>query len=376
MKKNKRALLGPFLPQTAGKSPNINRFAVLRYISMIFLVGSLLLSLLSATGFWSTKLGLSPTVHANSVYFNLTSGSLNFNLTASSTSMITTNDNWDGVNSVEGYFGQNLTATHGVDPQTVLTSEFATLPSAGNTQVAANKGNPSAFNAGGLAEFDSGSYLAIGFQGNVQANPYMVFYLNTTGRNTIHFNYTVQDIDSGSNDSVSQLALQYRVGETGNFTNVPAGYIADATDGGVAGRITTKNVTLPAAVNNQPKVQVRLITTNAANSSGSSTPDEWLGINSITVSSLSPTAAGVTVGGRVLDANGRPIRGAQVSLMDQSGVTRTAVTNPFGHYLFDGMAAGEIVMVSVSGKNREFAEPTQVITVFGDLLTVDFTASP
>lgn len=352
------------------------RIAWLRHGVVALVLSSLVLSLLGTAGSWTDHLGLAPTASANSVYFNLTSGNLNFNLTAATTNLITTNDNWSGVNSVEGYFGRNLTATHGVDPQTVLTSEAATLPSASDTQVAANKGNPSAFNAGGLAEFDSGTYLAIGFQGNVQANPYMVFYLNTTGRNTIHFNYTVQDIDAGSNDSVSQLALQYRVGETGNFTNVPAGYIADATDGGVAGRITTRNVTLPAAVNNQPKVQVRLITTNAANSSGGSTPDEWLGINSITVSSLSPTVTGVAVGGRVLDANGRPMRGAQVSLMDQSGVVRTAVTNPFGHYLFDGLYAGEIAVISVSGKNREFAEPVRVITVFGDLLTEDFTALP
>lgn len=313
---------------------------------------------------------------AGSTYASLGSGNLTLNLTASTANLITTNDDWSGVTSVEGYFGQNLTATHGIDPQTVLTSEFATLPSAGNTQVAANKGNPSAFNAGGLAEFDTGTYLAIGFQGNVQANPYLVFYLNTTGRSNITMNYTVQDIDAGSNDSVSQLALQYRVGETGNFTNVPAGYIADATDGGVAGRITNRNVVLPAAVNNQAKVQVRLITTNAANSSGSSTPDEWMGVNNITVSGSVTTAAGVSIGGRVVTAGGRPIAKAQIVMNDMAGNTRTVTTNPFGYYRFDDLQAGTTVLISVRAKGYLFTEPTRVLFLSEDLSSFDFIAAP
>jgi hypothetical protein len=313
---------------------------------------------------------------AGSTYYSLGAGTLSLNITPSSTGMITTNDDWSGVASVEGYFGQNLTATHGIDPQTVLTSEFATLPSPGNTQVAANKGNPSAFNAGGLAEFDSGTYLAIGFQGNVQANPYLLFYLNTSGRSNITMNYTVQDIDGGSNDAVSQLALQYRLGETGNFINVPAGYIADATDGGVAGRITTRNVVLPAAVNNQAKVQVRLITTNSANTSGGSTPDEWLGVNNITVSSSVTTAAGVSIGGRVVTAGGRPIAKVQVVSNDLGGNTRAVLTNPFGFYRFDDLQAGTTVLISVRAKGYLFTEPTRVLFLSDNLSTFDFIAAP
>jgi len=229
---------------------------------------------------------ITPSAPATGVYFNLASGNLNLSVSPATVNQITTNDVWTAVASVEGYEGKNLTATHGVDPQTVLNTEFANtlLPNA-PTQVAANKGNPSAFNAGGLAEFDGGTYLAIGFQGNVQANPYLVFYLDTTGRTSVTMTYDVQDIDAGSNDSVSPIALQYRVGDTGSFTNIPAGFIADATDGGVAGRTTHMSVVLPVAANNQAKVQVRLITTNAANSAGNSTPDEWIGVNNVVVSS-------------------------------------------------------------------------------------------
>lgn len=103
-------------------------------------------------------------VSANNTYFNFTGGSLNFNITPANTNMISSNDDWTNVPSVEGYFGRNLTATHGINPQTVLGTEFAAnaLPSAGNTQINANKGNPNAFNAGGVTEFDTGTYLAFG----------------------------------------------------------------------------------------------------------------------------------------------------------------------------------------------------------------------
>ena len=310
---------------------------------------------------------------ANSVY---ATGNLTFSLSAATANLITTNDDWSLVPSVEGYAGQNITATHGINPQTVLNTEFVNnqLPNSPRN-VAANKGNPSAFNAGGLAEFDTGTYIAIGFQGNVQANPYLVFYLNTTGRYFIRMSYMVQDIDGGSNDSVSSLALQYRVGETGLFINLPDGFIADATDGSVAGRITNKTVLLPQAAENQPKVQVRLITTNAANSSGGSTPDEWIGVNTIVfTSSSSPTAAAVTVSGRVTDATGRGIRNAFVTILDSSGMSRTAVTNAFGYYSFSNMTAGSLYALVVSSKRHTFASGTRVVTVLDDLADVDFVA--
>lgn len=331
-----------------------------------------LLSVLHLTPEISENLGILPVAKANATYFNMTSGNLNFSVNSSTVNQITTNDDWSGVSSVEGYMGQNLTATHGVNPANVLNTEFANnqLPNSPRN-VAANKGNPSAFNAGGLAEFDTGTYLAIGFQGNVQANPYLVFYLNTTGRLNVVIGYRVQDIDSGSNDAVSPIALQYRVGETGLFTNLPAGYIADATDGGVAGRTTNISVTLPAAANNQPKVQVRVITTNAANSAGSSTPDEWIGVNNVVVSSSAgPTAAAVNVTGRVNAPTGRGVSGAIVTMQDANGSTRTAVTNGFGYFRFSGVEVGTTYYVVVSSKRYWFTPRS--VSVLDELTDLDF----
>jgi len=339
---------------------------------------SIVLSLaLVASLFIATKAPqLAPVAHANSAYYNFSAGAMSYSLTPASANQISSNDDWSGVSSVEGYFGQNLTATHGVDPQTVLGTEFASnlLPNT-PTNVSANKGNPSAFNAGGIAEFDSGTYFAIGLQGNTQANPYLVFYLNTSGRTNITFNYTAQDIDAGSNNSVSPVALQYRVGQTGLFTNLPAGYIADVTTGGVAGAPQLKTVVLPAAANNQPQVQVRLITTNAASPSGGSTPDEWIGITNVSVtSSLAPTAAGVDVGGRAVTADGQGINGAYVTMWDSMGNSRRAVTNPFGYFRFEDVEVGQTYIIEISSKRFVFTNSMIVRAVSDSVSDIEFVA--
>ena len=355
------------------------RFAVLSLTFALIFSLALPVPFIGDGSFLPENASIVPAVSANSTYYNFSGGSLAFNITPSNTNMISSNDDWTGVSSVEGYFGRNLTATHGIDPQTVLGTEFPgnALPSAGNTQVNANKGNPSAYNAGGVTEFDSGSYLAIGFQGNVQANAYMVFYLNTTGRSSITMSYEVSDIDTGSNNAVSPVALQYRIGETGNFTNLPGGFVADATDGPtISGRISSRSVLLPAACNNQAQVQVRLITTNAAAVDGTSTPDEWIGINNVVISPFAPTAATANVGGQVFSPYGRPLANAMLILSDTSGNTRFARTSVFGYYNFSEVEVGQTYVLEIQSKRFVFPQPTQIISVNEDINSLNFYAEP
>jgi hypothetical protein len=348
------------------------------------------LSPTNGTSILPSTFSVIPTVKANNVYYNLSSGVLSLSITPTTTNQITTNDDWSGISSVEGYFGNNLTGTHGVNPQTILGTEFLNnaLPSARNTQVNADKGNPSAYNAGGVTEFDRTTTLlpdpdrqfGIGFQGNVQANPYLVFYLNTMGRTGIKMSYTVTDLDGGSNNAVSAIALQYRVGETGNFTNVPEAFIADATQGPNLGgdKTTVKtrvNVTLPAAVDNQPKVQVRLITTNSADTSGSSTPDEWTGINNIVIGQLNTTAATVPISGRVTTQSGNGITNVRLFLTDSQGNIRTATTTEGGYYQFTNVQVGETYILTATGKRYSFSQPVQVLNINEETSEVNFIAN-
>lgn len=89
---------------------------------------------------------------------------------------------------------------------------------------------------------------------------------------------------------------------------------------------------------------------------------------------LAPTAASVSIGGRVTTARGRGIARVRVLLTDLSGETRTALTNSFGYFRFEAVAAGENYILEARHKRYTFAP--QVIFATEDLSEVNFTTSP
>ncbi|NJO80434.1 MAG: calcium-binding protein [Cyanobacteria bacterium RM1_2_2] len=105
----------------------------------------------------------------------------------------------------------------------------------------------------------------------------MLIHLDTTGVSGVQVSYNLRDLDSTSDNAVSQVALQYRIGETGDFINLPDGYVADASTGSTASQVTPVKVTLPNTVDNQSKVQIRMITTDATGG------DEWIGVDDINI---------------------------------------------------------------------------------------------
>ncbi|MDQ4123124.1 MAG: carboxypeptidase regulatory-like domain-containing protein [Acidobacteriota bacterium] len=86
------------------------------------------------------------------------------------------------------------------------------------------------------------------------------------------------------------------------------------------------------------------------------------------------TAASVSIGGRVLGANNRPVFRALVYLTDQSGETKTAVTNAFGYYRFQDVNVGQTYTVNVLSKRYLF-EP-QVLTINEEIDNLNFLAQP
>ena len=95
--------------------------------------------------------------------------------------------------------------------------------------------------------------------------------------------------------------------------------------------------------------------------------------NDYTLTVFAPTAAAVTIGGRVLAANGRGIFGTQLLLIAPNGAIRYARTNPFGFYRFAEVATGEIYTINVFHKNRIVAP--RVISATADLSDFNFIAA-
>jgi predicted extracellular nuclease len=194
---------------------------------------------------------------------------------------ITISDNWSGVLGIEGYLGQDITAATGVDPQTLLGVSSAT----NDLDIIANQTNTAITN-GGVAEFQtvgpepvSLTDATVALQGSGTADaPYLLLHLDTTGAANVTVSYNLRDIDGTTDNSIQPVALQFRVGSSGDFTNIPAGFVPDASEGpSLATLVTPVSALLPAAANNQPLIQVRIMTTNAVGN------DEWVGVDDINV---------------------------------------------------------------------------------------------
>ena len=186
--------------------------------------------------------------------------------------LITADDNWSGVPGIVGYRGDNLTALTGADPQTILGAGSPVV------DVNANQTNPSVYSTGGVTEFALvNPTIALAGSGTADA-PNIVLHLNTIGQQAIQVAYKLRDLDGSVDDAVQPVALQYRIGASGDFINLPVGFVADASTGpSLSTVVNTVSVTLPSAANNQAQVQVRIITSNATGN------DEYIGIDDISV---------------------------------------------------------------------------------------------
>jgi hypothetical protein len=204
---------------------------------------------------------------------NNTPQTLPFTQNWSSAALITADDDWTGVPGIIGYQGTDLFTTIGGDLSTVVADGSGTA-----VDVFANHADPDTFISGGVTEFDGIANPVVALQGSATADvPHIVIHLNTTGATNINFTCNLRDIDNSADNSAQQINVQYRVGASGDYTNVPSGYFPDVSLGPTTTAVTAVNLSIPAAANNQPLVTIRVATVNATGS------DEWIGIDDINI---------------------------------------------------------------------------------------------
>jgi hypothetical protein len=205
----------------------------------------------------------------------LLAAALPFSQAWSDTGLISRDDDWSGVAGVVGHRGDGLTSVPGADPRLVLTDGAGTP-----VDVNAHETDPRAVGlAAGVTEFELPDPV-VALQGSATAGaPHLVLSLDTRGRSAVTVRYRLRDIDASSNaNAVQAVDLQYRVGAGGDFAAVPGGFVADATTGpGAATLVTPVSAVLPAAADDRPLVQLRILTTDAVGQ------DEWVGVDDIEV---------------------------------------------------------------------------------------------
>lgn len=87
-----------------------------------------------------------------------------------------------------------------------------------------------------------------------------------------------------------------------------------------------------------------------------------------------PTAAGASVSGMVMSAEGRAVRNAGVSMTNTHGVTRNALSNNFGYYRFMDVPVGMNYIVSVRSKQYTFS--TQIVFVGDEITNLNLIGEP
>ncbi|MEP7157863.1 MAG: ExeM/NucH family extracellular endonuclease [Chloroflexota bacterium] len=274
------------------------------------------------------------------------------------TAQITVTNDWSGVPGIIGYRGDAMVGATGVDPQTVVADGSATP-----VNVLANQLNPNTLATGGVAEFDAIPNPVVALQGSGTARaPHLVMTISTAGKSNVNVAYTLRDVDGSADNAIQQVALQYRVGTSGSYTNLPAGYVADATTGGAATLVTPVSVPLPGAAENQPTVQVRVLTTDAIGS------DEWVGVDDISVTADGDQAPFVQ--------STSPSNGAtEVALASNIGVTFSEAVTASGAWFGISCTISGSHSAAASGGPTSYSLDPDSDFVIGETCTVTIVAA-
>lgn len=87
-----------------------------------------------------------------------------------------------------------------------------------------------------------------------------------------------------------------------------------------------------------------------------------------------PTAANISISGRVLDPNLQGVSKARVTVTGQNGEARTVMTNGFGYFRISELIAGQSYLVEINSKRFTFSP--RVVNGIEDVTDLDFIPLP
>ena len=152
-----------------------------------------------------------------------------------------------------------------------------------------------------------------------------------------------------------------------DFTSPITGGTALQLDGNLAANRTSLSFTISnISIPNGTEVMLRWADPDHTGA------DHGLSIDDFSVTALVPSAAAVSISGRVVNGTGDGIPRAIVTINHPTAGVMQAVTNPFGYYSFPEVEVGATVMVSVTHKGYTF-DP-QVVSVNDEIANLIFVA--
>lgn len=89
---------------------------------------------------------------------------------------------------------------------------------------------------------------------------------------------------------------------------------------------------------------------------------------------LAPTAAHVSISGRVADPSGTGVANAVLYMHTQEGDLRVTRSSSFGYFQFADVAAGQVVLITVQARRYTYAPRT--VMVADDVTDIEFVPEP
>ena len=139
------------------------------------------------------------------------------------------------------------------------------------------------------------------------------------------------------------------------------------------------NVTFTVAANASGTAAVAFSDTPARRKTSGDDPNTPLAQPTFTdgtVTVLGPTAAGVSVSGRVWTANGRGIQNVTITLTNANGESRIARTTSFGYYQFNDVPVGQTYIINAAARRYQFDQATRALNLNDAVDGINFVALP
>ena len=131
----------------------------------------------------------------------------------------------------------------------------------------------------------------------------------------------------------------------------------------------TVTVNLPTSAYNQTVRMKWLVATDAASSAAG---DSGVRVDAILGTACQPTAANVSLAGRVVTQFGNGANNAIITLTDDAGSVRTVRTGSFGYYRFDELATGRTYVIRVTGR---YTAAPRIVQLVDNLYDLDLIAN-
>jgi len=97
-------------------------------------------------------------------------------------------------------------------------------------------------------------------------------------------------------------------------------------------------------------------------------------LDAVSANAIPPSAASVTLSGRVTDSSGKGMGHVRMRIMDMDGDVQTVLTNKFGDYQFTNVEAGQTYALDATQKGVKFINNPRILILSDDLNGENFAA--